>query len=259
MIRRLIGLAFAGFAIFLIYLAWPYGVFSLAHHNPRTTALIERRRKDALALHHRFKPEMTWRNIADISPNLTHAVLLAEDDTFYQHHGFDYEQIRIALAKNIVSQKYVYGGSTITQQLARTLFLRPRKSLLRKVKEAALTVYLEHTLSKRRILELYLNVVEWGPGIFGAEAASQHYFGKPAADLTSDEAVALASILPSPRRWSPFSERAFMARRRTQLAERMQKAGYAPVTFLNGDEAGLLPIDPDAISGEPSPPASSDQ
>ena len=112
----------------------------------------------------------------------------------------------------------------------RTLYLRPRKSILRKVKEAVLTVYLERTLTKRRILELYLNVVEWGPGVFGAEAAAQYYFGKSAAELSPDEAVALASILPSPRRWSPFSEKEFMARRRTQLMERMQKAGYAPVT-----------------------------
>jgi monofunctional biosynthetic peptidoglycan transglycosylase len=252
MFKWLFGLTFVGFVIFLGYLAWPYGVFDLADHNPKTTAIIEIRRKEALALHRPFHPQMEWRDLADISPNLTHAILLAEDDTFYQHHGFDYEQIRIAIAENIVKQKYAYGGSTITQQLARTLFLRPRKAIIRKVKEAFITIYLEHTLSKKRILELYLNVVEWGPGIFGAEAASEYYFHKSAKDLTSDEAVAMASILPSPRRWSPFSEKAFMARRRTQLTVRMQKAGYAPVTFMDGDEAGLLPIDPDAIVGEPS-------
>src|ERR1039458_8535974 len=94
------------------------------------------------------------------------------------------------------------------------------------------------------------------PDISGAEAAAQYYFHKPAADLTPDEAVSLASILPSPRRWSPFSEKAFMARRRTQLTERMQKAGYAPVTFLNGEEATTLPFDPDAVPGFELPPAS---
>jgi len=234
MIRRILLLALAGF---LIYLLWPYSVLELKTHNPRTTSLIELRKKEARAAHRRMKPEMVWKSSSQISPNLAHAILLAEDDTFYQHHGFDYEQIRIALAENIVKQKFAYGGSTITQQLARTLYLRPRKSILRKAKEAVLTLYLEHTLSKKRILELYLNVVEWGPGIFGAEAASQYYFSKPALELTPDEAVAMASILPSPRRWSPFSEKAFMARRRTQLTDRMQKAGYAPITFLDGDPA----------------------
>ena len=184
---------------------------------------------------------MKWTPMDDISPNLVHAIVLAEDDTFYQHHGFDYEQIQIAIERDLDKKKYVYGGSTITQQLARTLFLRPRKSILRKAKEAVLTIYLEKTLSKHRILEIYLNVIEWGPGIFGAEAAAQHYFSKDSRPRTSRrmEAVALAlhlSILPSPRRWSPFSERAFMARRRTQLLERMQKArlSYATPPLFSG-------------------------
>jgi len=236
MLRRLTRLALVGF---LIYLLWPYNVIALRRHNPRTTALIELRKKEARAAHRRMKPDMAWKSLGQISPNLAHAVLLAEDDTFYKHHGFDFEQIQIALAENLEKQKFAYGGSTITQQLARTLYLRPRKSLLRKAKEAVLTVYLEVALSKRRILELYLNVVEWGPGIFGAEAAAQYYFWKPAMDLTPDEAVALASILPSPRRWSPFSEQAFMARRRIQLMERMQKAGYVPLPdYLPADPAG---------------------
>ena len=162
----------------------------------------------------------------EISPNLVHAVLLAEDDTFYHHHGFDLEQTAIAIQKNWLKRRYVYGGSTLTQQLARSLFLTPKKSLLRKVKEAVLTVYLEASLPKNRIMELYLNVAEWGPGVYGAEAASQYYFWKSSKDLTPDEAVALASILPSPRRWSPFSEKAFMAQRRLQLMERMEKDGY---------------------------------
>jgi monofunctional glycosyltransferase len=238
MFRRLLKLSFAGF---LIYLLWPYGVLGLQRHNPRTTSVIELRKAEARRAGRRLKPQMIWKNLGQISPNLVHAVVLAEDDTFYQHHGFDLEQIQIALAENLEKRKYAYGGSTITQQLARTLYLRPRKSILRKIKEAVLTVYLEAALSKRRILELYLNVAEWGPGVYGAEAAAEHYFWKPAAELSSDEAIALASILPSPRRWSPFSEKAFMARRRTQLTERMQKAGYAPLAFLDGDPASELP------------------
>jgi monofunctional biosynthetic peptidoglycan transglycosylase len=240
LMRRLFWFSTLGF---LIYLLWPYDVFDLKDHNPETTSLIELRRQDALAHGHKFAPQMTWKRLAEISPALVHAIILAEDDTFYQHHGFDLEQIQIAIKENWQKKRYVYGGSTITQQLARTLFLRPRKTILRKLKEAVLTVYLESTLSKKRILELYLNVIEWGPGIYGAEAASQYYFWKPAADLTPDEAVSLASILPSPRRWSPFSEKAFMARRRTQLMERMKHAGYAPF-FEDGTPAWTLPFAP---------------
>lgn len=218
----------------MVYIAWPPNIPSLRLKNPSKTALMQLRTKQAKAKGRTLKSTLSWKPIDQISSYLVHAVLLAEDDTFYQHHGFDFQQIRIALVRNIEKGKYVYGGSTITQQLARTLYLSPQKNMLRKAKEAALTVYLEHFLKKKRILEIYLNVVEWGPGIYGAEAAAQHYYGKSAADLTPDEAVALASILPSPRRWSPNSERAFMARRRTLLYERLQRAGYAP-TYVSTD------------------------
>jgi monofunctional glycosyltransferase len=223
MIRRL---GWIALLVFAAYLLWPYNVLSLRHHNPRMTSLMRIRMKEARRAGRRAKPLMIWRSLREISPNLIHAVLLAEDDTFYQHSGFDLEQILEAMERNWRKKRFVYGGSTITQQLARTLYLRPRKTILRKTKEAVLTVYLEVALSKRRILEIYLNVAEWGPGIYGAEAAAETYFQKTALTLTPDEAVALASILPSPRHWSPFSEKAFMAQRRTQLMERMQKAGY---------------------------------
>src|SRR5439155_17227406 len=138
-------------------------------------------------------------------------------------------------------KRFVYGGSTLTQQLARSLYLSPRKNLLRKAKEALITFLLESYLSKKRILELYLNVVEWGRGVYGAEAAAQAYFQKPASDLTADEAAALVSILPSPRRWNPASERAFIAGRRTRLVARMRAAGYLPV------EISTMPVVPEEI------------
>src|SRR5688572_15075761 len=188
------------------------------------TSLMKLRAEEARRLKRPLKLRHTWKDLDQISPALVHAIILAEDDQFYKHRGFDLEQIKIAVRRNWKKKRYVYGGSTITQQLARTLYLRPRKTILRKLKEAVLTAYLEMTLSKQRILEVYMNVVEWGPGVFGAEAASQHYFEKPAVDLSADEAVPLASILPSPRRWSPFSEKLFMAQRRTKLLERMQRA-----------------------------------
>ncbi len=167
-----------------------------------------------------------WKPLNQMSPSLVHAIVIAEDDTFYRHHGFDLEQIKIAFHKNMSKKRYVYGGSTITQQLARTLYLRPRKSLIRKAKEAALTFYMELLLPKRRILELYLNFAEWGPGIYGVEAASQYYFMKSAADIAPWEAVALASILPSPRKWSPYSSSPSMVERKWSLLERLEKDGY---------------------------------
>lgn len=226
LVWRLGWVAFAGF---LVYLFWLPDVPALKTHNPTRTALMELREEQARAKKKKLRTVQEWKSIDQISPHLVHAVLLAEDDTFYQHRGFDFAQIRIAFQRNWEKKRYVYGGSTLTQQLARTLFLSPRKNLVRKAKEAVITVYLERTLSKKRILEIYLNVVEWGSGIYGAEAAAQHYYGISALELSPDEAVALASILPSPRRWSPQSEKGFMARRRTNIFERMQRAGYVPV------------------------------
>lgn len=223
MTRRWITLALIGF---LGYLLWPYHVFDLKKKNPKTISLIELRKAEARKKGYKFRPTMTWKSMNEISPEFIEAVMLAEDDRFYVHHGFDLEQIVIAVKRNWLKKRYVYGGSTITQQLARTLYLRPRKTIIRKLKEAAITAYLETFLPKKRILELYLNVAEWGPGIYGAEAAAQYYFWKPASEITTEEGVALASILPSPRRWSPYSESPGLIERKSNLMERMEKEGY---------------------------------
>lgn len=216
----------------LLYLFWLPYVPKLKKINPATTALIELRKKQALKKGRNLEPKIRWKKIEEISPTLVRAVLLAEDDTFYQHRGFDFEQIKIAVEMNWKKKKFFYGGSTITQQFARTLYLSPSKNLLRKIKEAMITFWMEQTLSKKRILEIYLNVVEWGDGIYGAEAAARHYYNKSCADLTPEESVALASILPSPRKWSPFKETPFMHYRRTNLLSRMQMEQWivAPAT-----------------------------
>jgi monofunctional biosynthetic peptidoglycan transglycosylase len=240
-------------ALLLSYLCYLPDVAVLRHHNPTTTAYMELRAEQARKANRPYKARHTWCDLDDISSNLVHAVLLAEDDTFYQHHGFDLEQIREAIRTNWKQRRYAYGGSTITQQLARTLYLSPRKNLLRKMKEALITYRLEHTLSKHRILELYLNVVEWGRGIYGAEAAAEAYYNKSAAELTPDEAVALVSILPSPRRWDPTSEKAFMARRRTKLLERMERAGYVPAYIDYFPPDSLEPPTPGSTPPPPSP------
>jgi monofunctional biosynthetic peptidoglycan transglycosylase len=183
---------------------------------------------------------MTWRRLSDISPYLQHAVILAEDDTFFQHNGFDVEQLKRAMRVNWQRKRMAFGASTLTQQLARTLYLSSHKNILRKAKEALIARRLEKTLTKQRILELYLNVVEWGPNVYGAEAASRHFFGTSAAALTPDQAIALAVILPSPRRWDPHSEKKFIAQRKVILYERMVRANFLP------------PIEPAVVISSPT-------
>jgi len=145
-----------------------------------------------------------WTPLSRIPSALQWAVIAAEDDTFYQHNGFNFSAMRDALRVNIKRRKPVRGGSTITQQLAKNLYLSREKSLSRKFKEAVITCKLERHLSKNRILELYVNVIEWGPGVYGVGAASWHYFRKPSADLNFFESVLLAAIIPSPTLYNPY-------------------------------------------------------
>jgi monofunctional biosynthetic peptidoglycan transglycosylase len=171
--------------------------------NPKTTALIEIRKAEGQLKKRPYAPALVWTPLQRISPNLQSAVLAAEDDRFYQHHGVEWDLVQEAFKDNWRAGKPVRGASTITQQLAKNLYLTPRKTYVRKARELFYTWRLERSLPKRRILEIYLNVAEWGDGIFGAEAASRAYFGKSAAELSMDEAVALATVLPSPRRHRP--------------------------------------------------------
>jgi len=162
-----------------------------------------------------------WMPLSRISWELQRAVIVAEDATFYYHHGFDWEGMRGAATRNWDRGELRRGGSTITQQLAKNLYLTPEKNLLRKIHEAAITRALEERLTKKRILELYLNVVEWGKGVYGAEAAAQHHFGKSAQDLGPEEAALLAAILPSPRRYDPLRVTPYLFRRQQQILSRM--------------------------------------
>jgi len=146
-----------------------------------------------------------WVPFAYIPPALQWGVIVAEDDTFYQHDGFNFAAMRDALWEDIKKLKPVRGGSTITQQLAKNLYLSKEKSLSRKLKEAAITCKLERNLSKNRILELYLNAIEWGPGVYGVGAASWYYFHKSPAELDFFESILLAAIIPSPTRYNPLS------------------------------------------------------
>lgn len=159
------------------------------------------------------KASLKWVPYELISKSLVNAVIVAEDAKFWDHEGFDFEAIRYAIEADIRAKKFKIGASTITQQLAKNLFLGPSKNPVRKLNEAILTWRIERALSKKRIIELYLNVVEWGDGIFGIERASQYYFGKPAADLDAKEASRLAAVLPNPIRYNPLSNRRYVARR----------------------------------------------
>ena len=165
--------------------------------------LAELREKDPKATI-RFQ----WVPYERISTHLKRAVIAAEDAKFLEHEGFDWEGIAKAREKNERKGRVVAGGSTITQQLAKNLFLSPSKSYVRKAQEAIIALMLEALLPKRRILELYLNVIEWGNGVFGAEAAAKRYFGIPASQLSAEQAARLAAMIPSPRRFerNPGSE-----------------------------------------------------
>lgn len=225
--RRLGCLRVLGIALALV-VAWPLwklvtwpDVAALAEENPETTAFIERyeRRNDREA-------SRRWVAYGSISPHLKRAVLVGEDVNFFSHEGFETAELEKALEEAWREKKVPRGASTVTQQLAKNLWLSPSRNPLRKLEEALLTVQLERNLDKRRILELYLNVVELGPGVYGAEAASRHYFGKPASALSEWEAASLAAGLPNPDDWHPGSgSRAYQNRVQT-LLRRMAKAGF---------------------------------
>ena len=198
-------------AIMLVRVLW------LRDHNPSSTSLIDTRIREAEAKGQKPKREQVWVPLEKISPNLQRAVLAGEDTNFLAHRGFDYEAIQKAwehaqreTAREAKAEgenddwlpslpEFKRGASTISQQLAKNLYLTTQRSFFRKGQEAALTIMLERTLSKRRILEIYLNVIEWGDGIYGAEAASQRYFRKSASALTANEAAFLSAMIPNPR------------------------------------------------------------
>ncbi len=183
-------------------LRWP-DVERLASSNPSTTAFIERHRRQQRKLGRPDRVLQAWLSYDEISPNLKKAVLVAEDINFFSHDGFDTEEIREAVREAVEERRAPRGASTISQQLARNLWLSPSRNPVRKLKEALLTAQLERALTKERILELYLNVAEFGPGVYGAEAAAQRYFGKSARWLNRRQAARLAATLPSPSTLNP--------------------------------------------------------
>jgi monofunctional biosynthetic peptidoglycan transglycosylase len=189
------------------------------------TSFMEYRIQESKKKGRPFRIYQIWVPLSKISPFLVKAVLIAEDDKFWSHEGFDYEAMQKALERDMKARELKFGGSTISQQLARNLYLSPEKSLVRKMREAAITWRMEKILSKKRILELYLNLVEWGEGIFGVEAASRHYYGKPSSELTPQEASRLAAVLPNPRKYHPVGDQRYVVNRSSVIYQMMIQRG----------------------------------
>jgi monofunctional biosynthetic peptidoglycan transglycosylase len=197
----------------------------LSGHNPKSTAFMDARLDLLRAKNPGARLRYVWVPYDRISPQLKRAVVVAEDAKFLDHEGFDWEAIQKAMTKNEQRKKVVAGASTISQQLAKNLFLSGERSWLRKGQEAIITWMMEQTLSKRRILELYLNVAEWGEGgVFGAEAAARYHFGLPASALGPEHAAYLAAVLPSPRRYERAKVTPYIAGRVDTILSRMGSA-----------------------------------
>lgn len=208
-------------AVIAFYTFVGLSILMLRWVDPPTTAVQAQRRLESLIARRSYHKVYELVPMEQISPALQHAVVAAEDARFFQHHGFDWKEVQIAVQDDLEGGRS-RGASTITQQLVKNLFLTTSRSFLRKGVEYTIVPIAELLLSKRRILELYLNVVEWGPGVYGAEASARRYYRVPARRLTRDQAVALASILPAPLRRKP----GHLAEYDRIISERMVQMGW---------------------------------
>ncbi|HJZ68482.1 MAG TPA: monofunctional biosynthetic peptidoglycan transglycosylase [Blastocatellia bacterium] len=213
----------------LLYQLWILvSIFRYKRSNPETTSLMQQRAAEARAKGEEPKRAQTWVPYDRISRNLVRAVLAGEDSRFFDHAGFDWEEIGKALDEDWNSGEFKRGASTITQQLAKNLFLSTSKNPLRKLHEAVITKEMEWVLGKRRILEIYLNVIEWGDGVYGAEAAARTYFNGPASALNVDQAAFLSAIIPGPNgALNPTTHRRRVERRKN-LIERLMRHVVMP-------------------------------
>ena len=218
-------LALAGAALFLaVQLSFLARVWWWRDHDPQTTAFMQQRLAVLREKNPRAQLQQRWVPYARISTQLKRAIIAAEDAKFVDHEGFDWEAIEKAAEKNRQKKRVVAGGSTISQQLAKNLFLSGERSMWRKGQEALITVMIEHLLDKRRILEIYLNVIEWGEGVFGAEAAARHYYGTSAAALGPEAAARMAAMVPNPRFYDRNRNTRWLARKTQLILERMPAA-----------------------------------
>jgi monofunctional biosynthetic peptidoglycan transglycosylase len=263
-----------------LYVAWGLparnDVRALARSNPAETGVMKQRAAEALAAHRRYGREQVWVPITRVSRHLIHAVVAAEDPRFFGHEGVDWDAVKESVEVNVRKRGFVRGGSTITQQLAKNLFFSTRKSITRKLMELVVARWMEADLGKKRILEIYLNVIEWGDGLYGCEAAARRYYGKSAAALDEYEAAGLAAMIPSPRRINPSVNPARYARAQKRVLWLMAHAGYVrrdvgglgseppPPEPVEDEESAeppaaipvqAPPAEPSAVPAEPSPEA----
>ncbi len=227
MIKRIL-LGFLALVVIVLayeWIMWP-DIGRLEKEPPKTTAFMEQRKRELRREGRGDAIDYRWVSYSRISPNLRRAVLVAEDNDFYEHSGVDVQAMQEAIKRDWEKKRLSHGGSTITQQLAKNLYLSRSRNPLRKIKEYFLARSLENHLTKKRILELYLNVVEMGERVFGAEAAARHYFGKSAAGLTPQEAALLAGCLPNPRIMDPGQPNKRLRWRQNMVLSRMRRWGY---------------------------------
>ena len=243
--RAIAAVAAVGFAVLAyVYLTLP-DVRVLAAKNPTTTAWMEMRAREAVAAGRPVRKVQRWVPYTRISQNLKRAVLTAEDDAFFEHEGVDFEQLKNAIQQDLQKGRTVRGASTITQQLAKNLYLSPSRDPLRKLRELMITRRLETALPKARIFEIYLNVIEWGDSIWGAEAAARTYFGISATALSREQAALLAGAIINPRLYSPARPPARLLRRQRIILARM--GGYEPPPAVPTPQ----PVAPADIPAEP--------
>lgn len=214
--------------------------------RPIPTAFMEYRQKEWAEQNRDMEITQKWVSMSQISPNVIKAVLIGEDDKFWNHDGFDVDGMEQALERSL-KKGSVAGGSTISQQLSKNLYLSPSKNPVRKIKEAIITWRIENTLSKRRILEIYLNVAEWGDGIFGIEAAARHYYHKSAKNLTGLEAAHLAAVLPNPIKYNPTGSQKYVKNRSKIIYKIMKRRGIVIPAFK---EVMTLPKNEDQSTQE---------
>jgi monofunctional biosynthetic peptidoglycan transglycosylase len=215
-------LALLGLYVLFEILTFPFlSIARLPTENPTETALMRQRIEEAHEHGKTMKIDYRWTPLASIPRHVRMAILVSEDGTFYSHTGVDWHEVLESIETNLEKGRIVRGGSTITQQLAKNLYLSTSRDPIRKGKELLITWMLESTLSKKRILELYLNIIEWGHGVFGIEAAAQRYFHKPAAQLTMEEGARLAAVIPSPLRHQPTEISSYVEKKKELILRRM--------------------------------------
>ena len=247
--------AFGGWLLLVLWLSVEYArlpdVGELRIQNPRTTALMAQRAEEALAAGTKPRVRHAWVSLDAMSPHVVEAVLLSEDARFYRHQGVDWIEVENALVQSVRKARLGRGASTITQQLAKNLYLSTDRSLLRKGKELLLARRLEAHLSKQHILALYMNVVEWGDGVYGIEAAAREHFGTSARELSVAQGAMLAGMLPAPRRWLPAQRPESLRARASIIVGRLEREGR-----INGGQAREAEAELSRFFGGPPEPDS---